>query len=83
MNFCILYGKIISDIKFDFIYKAKDISIARFYIEISNKSIIQVKAYNELADYVYSKLEKGSMILIKGKLYGSYVFAEEVNSFFK
>ena len=68
MNICFLIGKIISKIDFKFIINSKNISIAIFKIELENKSQITVKAYNDLADYCYSKLKKGNMILIEGTL---------------
>lgn len=68
MNLCFLIGKIVSEIKFDFILNSKDISIARFSIELENKSIVIVKGYNEIADYCYKKLLKGSIVEIQGSL---------------
>ena len=66
MNLCFLIGKIISEIEFKFIINSKNISIAYFKIELHNKSIVQVKAYNELADYCYSKLQKYDVCAIQG-----------------
>lgn len=68
MNICFLIGKIISKIDFKFIINSKNISIAIFKIELENKSQITVKAYNDLADYCYSKLTKGDIIGIQGYL---------------
>lgn len=78
MNFCIVYGKIISEIQFDFIYKSKHISISRFYVRLSNNSIIQIKAYDDLADFAYSKLKKEDIIVIKGKIGKNYILAEGI-----
>ena len=68
MNICILIGKIISDIEFKFIINSKNKSIAYFDIELLNKSIIRVKAYDEKADYVYRNLKIGQIIIIEGKI---------------
>ena len=68
MNLCFIIGKIVSEIEFKFIINSKNISIAYFKIELLNKSIVQVKAYNELADYCYSKLKKNDIIAIQGYL---------------
>lgn len=68
MNLCFLIGKIVSEIKFDFILNSKDISIARFSIELENKSIVIVKGYNEIADYCYKKLMKSNIVEIQGSL---------------
>ena len=37
-------------------------------IELSNKSIIKVKGYDEIADYVYSNIKNGDIIIISGEL---------------
>ena len=68
MNLCFLIGKIISEINFKFVLNSKNISIVYFKIELNNKSIVEVKAYNELADYCYSKLKKNYIIAIQGYL---------------
>ena len=68
MNLCFLIGKIISEINFKFVLNSKNISIAYFKIELNNKSILDVKAYNKLADYCYSKFKKNDIITIQGYL---------------
>ena len=68
MNLCFLIGKVVSEIKFDFILNSKDISIARFSIELENKSIVVIKGYNEIADYCYKKLIKSRIVGIQGSL---------------
>ena len=68
MNLCFLIGKIVSDIEFKFIINSKNVSISYFKIELNNKSIICVKAYNELADYCYRKLQNGDICFIYGNI---------------
>ena len=68
MNICILLGEIVSEIEFQFIINSKNKSIAYFDLELLNKSIIKVRAYNEIADYIYSRLSKGDIIVIEGKV---------------
>ena len=68
MNICFFIGKIVSKINFKFIINSKNISIATFKLELENKSIITVKAYNDMADYCYSKFIKGDIIAIQGYL---------------
>ena len=68
MNICFFIGKICSNIQFDFIINSKNTSIVRFNIELSNGSIINVKAYNEIADYCYRKLKLNDEIFIQGYL---------------
>ena len=68
MNLCILLGEVISEVKFKFILKGKHKAIAYFNYQLLNKSEIKIKAYDEMADYVYRKLQIGMKIIIKGKL---------------
>ena len=62
MNEVFLAGKIISNVEFKFIINSENISIAMFNIETEDKQVIKIKAYNELADYCCSKLEKSVYI---------------------
>ena len=66
MNEVFLTGKIISNVEFKFIINYKNISIAMFYIETDDKQVIKTKAYNEVADYCYSKLETNQRVFIYG-----------------
>ena len=68
MNIVFIQGKIISDIEFNFIINSENVSIAIFEAELLNKSIVKIKAYNELADYCYSKLNKNDIVFIEGYL---------------
>lgn len=68
MNLVYIQGKIISNIEFKFIIKSKNKSVSIFKLELTNNSIVTIKAYNELADYCYSKLNKEDIILIEGEL---------------
>ena len=68
MNLVFIQGKIISEIDFKFIINSNNKSIAIFKIELFNKSIVTAKAYNNLADYCYSKLKVCNLVLIQGFL---------------
>ncbi len=68
MNNCFIAGKIITEIEFKFAIKNKFYSIAEFKIELDNKSIIKIKAYDKNAEYCYQKLEKEMYINIYGKI---------------
>ena len=78
MNEVFLTGKIISNVEFKFIINSKNISIAMFNIELDDKQIIKVKAYNEIADYCYSKLKNTDRIFINGELSGIYVIVKDI-----
>ena len=71
MNICILWGKIISDIDYKFIINSKNKAIAQFEMELLNKSIVKVQAYDEMADYIYRNLSKRDIIYIYGYLEGN------------
>lgn len=66
MNLCFVIGKVINNIKFEFILNGEDISIAMFDIELLNKCRIKVKGYNEIADFCYRNLQIEMNVFIKG-----------------
>ncbi len=68
MNEVFLIGRIVTEIEFEFMINSRHISIAMFEIELSNKSIIRVKAYDDIADYAYSKLKRSDIVFINGKI---------------
>ena len=68
MNNCFISGKIITEVEFKFAIKNKFYSIVEFKIELDNKSIIKIKAYDKNAEYCYQKLEKEMYINIYGKI---------------
>ena len=52
-----------------FIIKSrKNKSIAYFDMELLNKNIVRVKAYNFRADYIYRNYKINQIIVIKGKI---------------
>lgn len=68
MNFCFLMGKIISNIEFNFMIESNHISIATFKIVLNNNSVLQVKAYDKIADWCYINLVKNDWVALEGKL---------------
>ncbi len=68
MNEVFLMGKIITEIKFDFLLNNKKKSITRFYIETLYKQKIKIIGYDKIADFCYSSLSKGDSIFIYGML---------------
>ena len=78
MNEVFLIGNIVNEIEFKFIINSKNISIAMFNIETDDKQVIKIKAYNELADYCYSKLEKGKRVFIYGKISKNNIIVKEI-----
>ena len=79
MNKVFIIGKIITEVKFDFILNPKHISVARFrIITVCNKQEIDVIAYDEVADYVYAKLKHGDIVMIRGYIEDDKVILEDV-----
>lgn len=68
MNFCILNGKITEKIDFRFMYNSKKISVAKTKIRLNNDSIINVKGYDEMADWMYRFLDIDDSIMITGRI---------------
>ena len=69
MNEVFLMGKIITEIEFKFIINSKtNKSIATFMLETFDKQVIYIKAYNDLADFVYSIFKSKDKVLIYGYL---------------
>lgn len=68
MNLCILLGKIVSEIEFKFIISSRNKSIAYFDMLLLNKSVVRVKAYNGMADFIYRNCKKGQSVIVEGKV---------------
>ena len=78
MNMCFLIGRIVSEIQFEFILNSKRNSIAIFKLKLSNESIIEIQAYNEMADYCFRNLERGDKIFIYGSIKRHIVLLKEI-----
>ena len=76
INICFLYGKIVSDVKFDFSYNGEYISIATCLIS-NNNNIFFIRAFDEIADELYQKYEKNDYIRVCGKLRSESIDIEE------
>ena len=68
MNICFLLGKVVDDIEFKFIYNSKNVSISMFKLMLSNKSIVECEAYDEIADYIYRNIKRDDLIFIEGTI---------------
>ena len=78
MNEVFLTWIIIGEISFKFIIKSKNMSVARFTIATLEKQTIVLKAYNDYADFVYSKLRGNDKICVNGKIYNNEVVVENI-----
>ena len=79
MNEVFLIGKIISDIEFKFIINSKNKAIACFEIKTADKQIVRMQAYNQLADFAYSKLNSNDKVFINGYIETNVVKAKCIN----
>ena len=79
MNEVFLIGKIISNIEFKFIINSKNKAIACFEIKTADKQIVRIQAYNQLADFAYSKLNKNDKVFINGYIEANVVKAKCIN----
>ena len=68
MNICFIIGKIVEDIKFDFMLNRIHNSIVQFKIKDERKNNIKIVGYDEIADYCYKNLKKNDTVIIEGKI---------------
>lgn len=67
MNEVFILGKI-EDIKFEFMYDSKYISIGIISLKLQNQSIIEAYGYNEIADELIQNFHKGDIVFVYGNL---------------
>ena len=79
MNEVFLIGKIISDIEFKFIINSKNKAIACFEIKTADKQIVRIQAYNQLADFAYSKLNTNDKVFVNGYIEDNVVKVKNIN----
>lgn len=89
LNLCFLSGRVLNKIDLKFIYDSerksldkKHTSIVIIEIELEDKQIIKLHAYDEMADFVYRYVEKNNMIWIIGKLTNNIVEICEINNIY-
>ncbi len=68
MNICVVMGKIIEEVNFEFIYNEKYISIANCKIQLMDKSQIEIFGLDEKADYMYKAVNMNDIILVSGSI---------------
>ena len=78
MNLVFLQGEIVSNTNFNFIYKGSHISIVEFNIKVQNNNIILLKAYDEIADYIFANCKVGDCINIIGSITNTGTIINEV-----
>ena len=85
VNLCFLCGKVINEMNLKFIYDSrkktlgiKRISIVKIELELLDKQIIELHAYNELADYAFRNINKNDLITVKGKIRNNFIEVDEI-----
>lgn len=80
INLCFLSGKVINEIDLKFVYNSqkrsldkKHTSIVKIELELQDGQVMQLHAYNEIADYVFINVKKGDYIFVQGEVKSNYV----------
>ena len=80
INLCFLSGKVINEIDLKFVYNSqkrsldkKHTSIVKIEFELQDGQVLQLHAYNEIADYVFINVKKGDYIFVQGEVKSNYV----------
>ena len=81
MNEVFLIGKVITDVNFNFIIESKHNSIVEFKIKTLDNQVLNIRTYDELADFAYSKLKKDSIVFIYGNLIKNYIIVKYLKNF--
>lgn len=79
MNEVFLIGKVITEVEFKFIIHSRRISKVKFSIEtITDSGIINVVAYDEIADYIYRNISITDILIVNGYVEGNNVIVKEL-----
>ena len=80
MNEVFIIGKVVTEVKFDFILSSKNISVNSFrLITVYDKQEINVITYDEMADYTYANIKLGNIVMQKGYLENDKVILEYIH----
>ena len=83
MNEVIVIGRLIKNIEYKFIINGKKNALASFFIELENKSVVECRGYDLVADYCYRRLNENLVVIIHGKLRNKEYYFIEIESFEK
>ena len=79
MNEVFLSGKVITEIEFKFIINSKRISKVKFSIEtLTDSEIINILAYDEMADYIFRNIKRKDTVVINGYLENNNVVLKDI-----
>ena len=68
INLCFIKGKIIEEINFSFLYNMNKISVAKTKLKLENESVIVIKGYDEMADWMVQNIKKEDEVILQGKI---------------
>lgn len=84
MNICFLFGKINSEIKFDFLLNQDlHISIASCFILSEDGNEIKLIAFDKMADILYSDYELGTHIILEGSIINNCIEVMRIYEYWK
>lgn len=78
MNEVFIIGKIVEEVKFDFIINNKKKAIAKSAIELNNGSVIEIVGFDKVADFMYGKLRKNKQVFIYGKIIKNNLYIKRI-----
>ena len=85
INLCFLSGEVINEVDLKFVYNTrkksldkKHISISKIELKLQDGQIVQLHAYNEMADYVFRNIQKGEYITVQGEVKKGYIEIKQV-----
>ncbi len=85
INLCFLSGRVENKIDLQFIYyqrktvlEKKHISMVEIELQMKNKQRIILRAYNEIADWIYQNIKQKDYIFIQGRLHSKFIEIEEI-----
>ena len=85
INLCFVKGKVLSKKDLKFVYNKnkkslsqKHICIIKLELELENKQIIYLKAYNDVAEYIYRNVKIKDNIIVVGALRDNIIEIEEI-----
>ena len=68
MNCVFLYGRVMTEVDFRFIYNKKRISKAYCYVELKDKIKLKIIGYDNIADFMLKKIKIDTRVCIYGVL---------------
>ena len=85
LNICFFMGKVINKVDLNFVYNKRKkrlskrhICIVNLELELEGKEHIALKAYNEIADFVYKNVKEGDNIFVQGILEGEFIEIDDI-----